>query len=80
MTTEEDDALRLMAEYEAAAEKVYDEMYHTRYPIGCYSEFKDLFAYAIGAATRAGRPEDVERLNKRLEHCKAVYRSQFSQF
>jgi hypothetical protein len=78
--TAPDDALRQMAEYEAAAEKVYDEMYHTRYPVGCYSELKDLFAYAIGAAMRAGRPEDVERLNKRLEHCKAVYRSQFSQF
>ena len=80
MTTEEDEYLRLMAEYEAVAEKVYDEMYHTRYPIGCFSEFKDLFCYAIGAATRAGRPDEAERLSKRLEHCKAVYRSQFSQF
>jgi hypothetical protein len=80
MTAEDDDELRRMADYEASAEKVYDEMYHTRYPIGCYSEFKDLFAYAIGAARRAGRPDEVERLSKRLEHCKEVYRKQFSQF
>ena len=78
--TADDDELRQMAEFEASAEKVYDEMYHTRYPIGCYSEFKDLFAYAIGAARRAGRPDEVERLTKRLEHCKTVYRKQFSGF
>jgi hypothetical protein len=79
MTTE-DDELRLMTEYEASAEKAYDEMYHTRYPIGCYSELKDLFADAIGAARRAGRPDEAERLSKRLDHCKEVYRRQFSQF
>ena len=78
--TAADDELRTMAELEALAEKAYDEMYETRFPAGLYSEMKDMFADAIGAARRAGRPDEVERLTKRLEHCKAVYRSQFSGF
>lgn len=78
--TAADDELREMAKFEALAEKVYDEMYETRFPAGLYSEMKDSFADAIGAARRAGRPNEVERLTKRLEHCKAVYRSQFSGF
>ena len=80
MTATPDDELREMAKFEALAEKVYDEMYETRFPAGFYSELKELFALAIGAAGRAGRPDEVERLSKRLEPCKAVYRSQFSGF
>jgi hypothetical protein len=63
---------------EALAEKAYDEMYDTRYPAGPYSDLKDFFASAIAAATEAGLPEEAERLAKRLAHCKAVYRSQFT--
>ena len=75
-----DDELRRMAELEALAEKAYDEMYETRFPAGLYSELKDLFALAIGAAERAGRPDEVARLNRRLDHCREVYRKQFSGF
>jgi hypothetical protein len=68
-----------VARFEALAEKAYDEMYDSRYPAGEYSDLKDYFALAIGAARDAGLPAEAERLSKRLAHCKAVYRKQFSQ-
>jgi hypothetical protein len=78
--TSADEDLRRMAELEALAEKAYDEMYETRFPAGLYSELKDFFALAIGAAERAGRPDEVARLSRRLDHCRQVYRKQFSGF
>ena len=69
-----------VAALEALAEKAYDEMYDSRSPAGCYSDLKDYFRDAISAAERAGLTEDAARLEKRLAHCKAVYRSQFSKF
>ena len=75
-----DEELRRMTELEALAEKAYDEMYETRFPAGLYSELKELFALAIGAAERAGRPDEAARLTKRLDHCREVYRTQFSGF
>lgn len=75
-----DDELRRMAEFEALAEKAYDEMYETRYPAGLYGDLKDFFALAIGAAERAGRPEEAARLTRRLDHCRQVYRKHFSGF
>jgi len=67
-----------VARYETLAEAAYDEMYETRSPAGSYSELKECFALAIAAAERAGLNNDAKRLSERLEHCKAVYRSQFS--
>jgi hypothetical protein len=75
-----DDELRKMAEFEALAEKAYDEMYETRFPAGLYGEMKDFFASAIGAAGRAGRPDEVAPLTRRLAHCREVYRKQFAGF
>lgn len=75
-----DEELRQMAELEALAEKAYDEMYETRFPAGLYSELKECFALALGAAERAGRPDEVARLRRRLDHCREVYRKQFSGF
>ena len=69
-----------VAECEALAERAYADMYDSRSPAACYSDLKDYFAQAIGAANRAGLNDDAERLTKRLEHCKQVYRSQFSTF
>jgi hypothetical protein len=69
-----------MAECEALAEQAYDEMYKTRFPMGLYSDFKDFFALAIGAAKRAGRPDEAARLSRRLDHCREVYRKHFSGF
>jgi len=65
---------------EALAEKAYDEMYDSRTPAVCYSDFKDYFIEAIAAAEGAGLSEDAQRLTNRLAHCKQVYRSQFSSF
>ena len=73
-----DDELRKMAEFEARAEQAYDEMHETRFPGGLFGDVKDFFALAIGAAERAGRPDEVARLTKRLEHCREVYRKHFS--
>lgn len=67
-----------VAKYEALAEVAYDEMYETRSPAGPYSELKECFAMAIAVAERAGLHDEAKRLNARLEHCKKVYRSQFS--
>lgn len=75
-----DQELRKMAEYEALAEQAYDEMYKTLRPIGPYSDFKDFFALAISAAERAGRPDEAVRLTRRRDHCREVYRKQFSDF
>jgi len=55
-------------------------MYDSRSPAGCYSDLKDYFATAIGAAERAGLHDDAKRLSARLDHCKKVYRSQFAGF
>ena len=49
-----------------------------RSPPAPYSELKECFAMAIAAAERGGLHDETKRLNERLEHCKNVYRSQFS--
>jgi hypothetical protein len=75
----DDDAARAdVAKFEALAEAAYEEMYETRSPAGPYSDLKDFFALAIGAAERAGLHDEAKRLSARLEHCKQVYRHQFS--
>jgi len=78
MPAPNDDARRQVADLEALAEKAYEEMYETRFPAGCYSDLKECFTAAIEAARRAGFTEEAERLTERLDHCKQVYRSQFS--
>jgi hypothetical protein len=78
MSEPDDDVRATIARLEALAEKAYDAMYETRSPYGCYSDMKDCFAEAIGVAERAGLEAEAKRLTARLEHCRAVYRSQFS--
>ncbi len=73
-------ATKQMAEYEALAEKSYSEMYDSRSPHVCYSDLRDYFAQAIGAAERAGLKVEAERLTKRALHCMQVYRTQFGDF
>ncbi len=81
MATTPDEAERKhVAEYEALAERAYDDMYDSRSPAACYSDLKDYFAQAIAAARRAGLDEEAARLMARLDHCKQVYRKQFSAF
>ena len=76
----DDGAPARIAEYEALAEKAYEAMYDSRNPAAQYSDLKDCFAEAIGTAERAGMKEEAERLTRRLDHCRRVYRSQFSGF
>ena len=78
MAASEEEARQEVAKYEALAEAAYDEMYDSRSPAGSYSDLKDFFAMAIGAAERVGLLDDAKRLNARLEHCKQVFRNQFS--
>jgi hypothetical protein len=78
MTLPEDDVRKRVAALEALAEKAYDEMYETRFPVGCYSDLKEYFRSAIDLARETGLLDEAERLTKRLEHCKQVYRSQFT--
>jgi hypothetical protein len=80
MAASDEDTRKEVAKYEALAEAAYNEMYDSRSPAACYSDFKDYFAMAIGAAERAGLPDQAKRLSARLYQCKDVYRSQFAGF
>ena len=79
-TTPEEAERKHAAEYEALAERAYEAMYNSRSPTACYSDLKDYFSQAIAAARRAGIDEEAARLMARLDHCKQVYRKQFSTF
>jgi hypothetical protein len=80
MAASDEDNRKEVAKFEALAETAYGEMYDARSPAACYSDLKDYFAIAIGAAERAGLHDDAERLSARLDHCKNVSRSQFAGF
>ncbi|MGA3263226.1 MAG: hypothetical protein ABSC47_04185 [Terracidiphilus sp.] len=74
--------LAWLARCKDEAEKAYDGMYEAhsfRDANDCYRDAKDYFYAAIGHAEDLGLPEEVEALQKRLEHAKAVFRSQFVQ-
>ena len=63
---------------EALAEGHYDAMYDSRYPTGEYASAKDAFRDAIAFAREIGDEEAAQRLEARLAHIKAVFRSQFT--
>ena len=66
---------------EASAEAAYDAMYEAHSPNAasiCYSDAKHFFYEAIAVARRTGADEDADRLEARLAHVKAVFRSQFT--
>ena len=70
------DSLRRL---KALGEKYYDQMYESRRgATGCYSNAKDAYSDAIGLANKLGMKEEAEALSKRLDHIKAVFRSQFT--
>jgi len=69
--------LTLYRQYEALAEQSYDEMYEGHVG-GRWSEIKEYLYLAIKSAEREGLSAEAERLEKRLEHIRAVVRSQFS--
>jgi len=63
----------------ALGEKYYDQMYESGQGARhCYSSAKDAFYDAISLANELGMKEEAEALSKRLDHIKAVFRSQFT--
>jgi hypothetical protein len=73
--------LEQLARLKALGEKYYDDMYEAHSFGGataCYSDAKECFYDAIGLARRLGLEEEVNTLEDRLAHIKAVFRSQFA--
>lgn len=69
-----------LARIEAQAEAAYDKMYDAVHPgdaAARYSDTKEALHDAISLAARLGRTQDAARLTARLNHVKAVFRSQF---
>ena len=76
-----EDLLAQLESLKAMGEKEYDDMYEAHSSSGataCYSGAKEAFYDAIGLARRLGLDDEAETLYKRLEHIKAVFRSQFT--
>jgi hypothetical protein len=79
--SEIDAQLRQLKELEAEGEKNYDDLYRSRSDYEatvCYSGAKEAFYDAISLAHKLGLKKDSDRLTRRLDHIKAVFRSQFS--
>ena len=75
---ERDGKLAALRKAHALAEKYYAQLYEARgSTAGIYSDLKDAFLDAIAAANALGLKEESAALEGRLEHVKAVYRSQF---
>jgi hypothetical protein len=74
--TDEETLEWLEAEAEAACRQMYDAT-HPSDAAARYSDTKEALYDAICLAERIGRKEDAMRLTGRLEHVKAVFRSQF---
>jgi hypothetical protein len=71
-----------LAHCKAQGEKAYDDMYEAhsfRDANVCYGDAKEFFWESIKLAEDLGLKEEAESLRKRLEHIKAVFRSQFVQ-
>lgn len=65
---------------EAQAEQAYSAMYEARAGADVaarYSDAKEFFHDAIGLARRLGQTEEAERLARRLDEIKDVFRTQF---
>jgi ABC-type xylose transport system substrate-binding protein len=78
---EQERLLKQLKELEAEGEKNYDDLYGARSDHDatvCYSGAKEAFYNAISLAHRLGLDEEANRLTRRLDHIKAVFRSQFS--
>jgi hypothetical protein len=73
--------LKRLEALKAEGEKNYDDLYETRSDYDatvCYSGAKEAYHDAISLAWQLGLGDEAETLRKRLEHIKAVFRSQFS--
>jgi hypothetical protein len=79
--TERETQLKQLEHLKAMGEKAYDDMYEAHPPNAAaafYSDAKECYYDAIGLARRLELAEEVEALERRLEHIKAVFRSQFT--
>jgi hypothetical protein len=83
MSKDEEDAKRLdLVRCKAQGEKAYDEMYEVHsfeHARACYSESKEFFGEAIKLAEELGMVDEANSIRQRLDHIKAVFRSQFVQ-
>ena len=73
--------LERLAFLEQQAEEAYDAMYeaHSSSHAGaCYSDAKEALYTAISIAQQLGAEDAAKRLEARLAHIKAVFRSQFT--
>jgi hypothetical protein len=68
--------------HRSAGERAYDDMYEKAHSSSdatmFYSEAKESFYSAIGLARELGLEQEVEEIEQRLAHIKAVFRSQFT--
>jgi hypothetical protein len=72
-------ALASLRKSKSLGEKYYDQLYETRLgTTGLYSSAKESFYDAISLANRLGLKEEAEALERRLQHIKGVFRSQFT--
>jgi hypothetical protein len=79
--SEDELKLHALRRCKALGEKAYDQMYDAHSSsdaTGLYSDAKEAFYDAIRLANELGLAEESAALNKRLDHIKAVFRSQFS--
>ena len=67
-------------EWERRAEEAYSAMYEARRAKEPYEDACFAFARAIEVAQRLGLDEEINRLNRRVAHIRAVYNSQFRGF
>jgi Tfp pilus assembly protein PilF len=70
-----------LQDLEAQAEAAYTRMYDARDATDAaarYSDAKETLYDAIGLARRLGNVDAAARLEQRLAHIKAVFRSQFT--
>ena len=79
---ERESRLGRLRELKAGGEQAYDDMYEKAHSPSdaamYYSDAKEFFYSAIEVARELGLAEEVEALEKRLAHIKAVFRSQFT--
>jgi len=79
---ERQNKLRQLEVCKQAGEQAYKDLYEKAHSSGAaaafFSNAKESFYTAIGLARELALIQEVETLQKRLEHIKAIFRSQFS--
>jgi hypothetical protein len=76
-----EEKLASLASCRRMAEEAYDRMYEVHSSsdaTACYSNAKEALYDALKQARQLELPDEVEAIEKRLAHIKAVFRSQFS--